>query len=173
MKIVRNTPNQLILQSVPWAFGIGLIAAILGVSAGSLAGFLTGNYLQGTVLLLSAAFLGLFFALFVRRDDLILERSWNLIELSHASLFGRHKVRHELQDLKEVIVQTQDSAPRGGSNSQYNGPTHRAVLVLDGGMDAGNHPVTENYAGGLGAKLAAEAINTWLALDVDVFEPPD
>ncbi len=160
MKIVRNTPDQLILRSVPWVIGIVLSGAILGLSAASLTGFLQTEYLFGTVMLLSALFVGVFFALFVRRDDLILDRSRNQIELRHATVFGRHKVRHDLTHLRNAIVQQQSAAGSGSKND--TALTFRVALVLEGGMDAGTHPVTEVFSDGNSALKAADAINNWL-----------
>lgn len=166
MKIVRHTPEQLILRNVPWAMAIAISAAILGLMAWGFFALAQGDYTQCVVMLLCAAFMGLFFALFVRRDDLILDRSRNLIELRHASVFGRYKVRHMLEHLEKALVQTQTTASRG-AHSTGGGPTHRVALVLNGGMDAGTHPATEIYTSGKGAHRAVDAINAWLYMNVD------
>lgn len=164
--MVRNTPDQLIIKSVPWAMAIMIAATILALSGVSIYGFLTGNYLQGTIMFLAGpVFMGLFFVIFVRRDDLILDRTRNKIELRHATVFGRKTVIHALTDLEDAIVQTQ-KANRNSSHSN-NVPTHRLALVLSSGMDAGTHPVTENYMSGNGAQRAADVINAWLAMNVD------
>jgi hypothetical protein len=163
MKIVRNSPDQLILRSVPWLLGIIFAGAILGMSAAGLNGLLTGDVKFAAIMLLCGpVFMGLFFAIFIRRDDLILDRSRNLLELRHATVLGRHKVQHKLQYLSRAMVQT--------SNSD-DGKTHRVALVLQGGMDAGVHPVTEVYTSGYGATRAVDAINDWLSLDVDSATP--
>lgn len=163
MKVVRNTPEQLILRSVPWVLGIIFAGAILGMTAAALNGLLEGDYTFALMMMLfGPVFMGLFFALFIRRDDLILDRSRDLLELRHATVLGRHKVQHKLQHLSKAMVQT--------SNSD-NAKTHRVALVLESGMDAGVHPVTEVYTSGYGATRAVDAINAWLALDVDSATP--
>jgi hypothetical protein len=81
MKVVRNTQDQLILQSVPWVLGVIFAGAILWISAASLNSLLTGDYKFATIMMLCGpVFMGLFFALLIRRDDLILDRSRDLLE---------------------------------------------------------------------------------------------
>jgi hypothetical protein len=157
MKIVRNTPEQLILRSTPWLLGVIFIVVILGLTSISLNALLNGDLILAVSLFLfGPMFAGLFFVLFIQRDDLILDRSRDLLELRHATVLERRKIQHKLRHLKEAIVQTSRSSDNGG-------PTHRVALVLNGGMDAGTHPVTEVYTSGCGAQRAAAAINDWLA----------
>ena len=163
MKVVCNTPEQLILRSVPWVLGIIFAGAILGMSAVGMNGLFTGDLKLAVIMFLCGpVFMGLFFAVFIRRDDLILDRSRNLLELRHATVLGRRKIRHELKHLSRAMVQT--------SNTD-NGKTRRVALELEGGMDAGVHPVTEVYTSGYGATRAVDAINDWLSQDVDSVTP--
>lgn len=104
-------------------------------------------------------FLAIFIVVFVRRDDLILDRSRNLLELRHSTFRGRTTVKHKLEHLDRAVLQT--------SHSSEGGTTHRIALVLDGGMDAGTHPTTPVYVSGHGAKRGVEAINAWLSQDID------
>ncbi len=160
MKIVRNTPEQLILRSAPWFLAVvfgGLILVSIGCGLNAFFAGGLGETFWGLIGI--PAFLALFLVIFVRRDDLILDRSRDVLELRHSTFFGRRKVRHKLQNLERAIVQT--------SNSGDSGPTHRIALVLSGGMDAGTHPVTPVYASGNGAKRGVDAINGWLSRDID------
>lgn len=160
MKIVRNTPDQLILRSAPWVLAVLLGGFILGSIGFGLNAFFAGG--RGETfwgLIGIPGFLAIFLVIFVRRDDLILDRSRDLLELRHSTFLGRRKVRHALHNLDRAIVQT--------SNSGDGGPTHRIALVLTGGMDAGTHPVTPVYASGRGAARGVAAINEWLSRAVD------
>ncbi len=161
MKIVRNTPEQLILRSAPWLLAV-LFGGFILVSIGfGLNAVLAGDWGESFWGLIGIpAFMGIFAVIFVRRDDVILDRSRDLLELRHSTFLGRRKIRHKLGDLERAIVQT--------SNSGDGGPTHRIALVLAGGMDAGTHPVTPVYASGSEAQQAVEAINAWLSEDVDL-----
>ncbi|WP_342068804.1 hypothetical protein [Yoonia algicola] len=160
MKIVRNTSDQLILQSVPWVIAIMLSIFLLGAIGFGLSSLFESNTTDAFWGLLAIPlFLSLFIVIFVRRDDLILDRSRNLLELRHSTFRGRTKIQHKLEHLNRAMLQT--------SRSSKGATTHRIALVLDGGMDAGTHPVTPVYVSGNGAKRGVEAINAWLAQDVD------
>lgn len=157
MKIVRNTPEQLILQNVPWMMSGLLALAILGMTAGCLYNLTAGEYKTAAMLFFCGpVFMGLFFAAFVQRDDLILDRSRNLIELRNATMFSRTKTHHDLTHLEKAVVQTKYSSGDGPSR------THQIALVLNGGTDTGAHPVTGVYTSGSGSERAADAINAWL-----------
>ena len=160
MKVIYNTPEQLILRSRPWLLAVVFGACILGSVAFGLNALVAGERGQALWGLIAIpAFLALFLVIFVRRDDVILDRSRDLLELRHSTLLGRRKVQHRLADLERAMVQS--------DNKSDDGPTYRVALVLHGGMDAGTHPVTPVYSGGDGAKRAADAINAWLSMDVD------
>ncbi|MGJ8586826.1 MAG: hypothetical protein ACSHXW_01615 [Yoonia sp.] len=164
MKIVHNTPNQLVLRSVPWIVAITLGAVLLGVIAFGLNALFDGDLVDTFWGLFAIPlFLAIFLAVFVRRDDLILDRNRNLLELRHSTFRGRTRVQHKLEHLQKAELQS--------SKSTNSGMTYRIALVLDGGMDAGTHPVTPVYVSGNGAKRGVEAINTWLAQDVDSRPP--
>ncbi len=160
MKIVRNTPEQLIIRSVPWVIAIMLsvfLLAVIGFGLSSLFAGNTANSFWG--LFLIPLFLAVFMIIFVRRDDLILDRSRNLLELRHSTFRGRTTIQHKLEHLARAKLET--------SHGSEGGTTHRIALELDGGMDAGTHPVTPVYVSGNGAKRGVDAINAWLAQDVD------
>ena len=154
MKISRNTPEQLILDNNPiWlalfvtGFSLVFVAiglANLGPTPGMGAAFIGGGLFFGVV----------FNMVFTRRTQLILDRPANKVELRRRSWFGYSRLSWELQYLQEAVVQTS----RSGDTD-----THRAALVISGGMDAGVFPVTLVYSSGRGAKRARDAINGWLS----------
>lgn len=160
MRIVRNTPEQLILRSVPWVIAIILSGFLLAVVGFGLKSLFEGHRQDAFWGLLAIPlFLSIFIVAFVRRDDLILDRSRNLLELRHSTFRGRTKVQHRLEHLERAKLES--------SRTSKGGKTYRIALVLNGGMDAGTHPVTPVYVSGNGAKRGVEAINAWLAQDVD------
>ena len=163
MKIVRNRPEQLILRSVPWVMATLLSFFLLGAIALGLNALFAGDG-SGAFwgLVAVPAILSIFLALFVRRDDLVLDRRHNLLELRHSTFRGHRRVRHKLEHLQQAKLQS--------IRSSKGGTTYRIALVLDGGMDEGIHPVTPIYANGNGARRGVAAINTWLAQDID--SPP-
>ena len=159
MRVVRNTSEQIILRSVPWLIALLLCVFLLGAVAFGLQALFEGNragaFWAG---LFVPAFVGLFIIMFVRRDEAILDRSRDLLELRHATLLRRQKIQHKLHHLERAVVQT---------SKGKNGPTHRIALILTGGMDAGTHPVSPVYVSGRGAQRAADAVNAWLSDNVD------
>ncbi|EBA12349.1 hypothetical protein RCCS2_13669 [Roseobacter sp. CCS2] len=137
-----------------------LSAVLLGVVAFGLNALFEGNVADTFWGLFAIPlFVSIFLIVFVRRDDLILDRSRNLLELQHSTFRGRTKVQHKLEHLQRAKLQS--------SRTSKGGTTYRIALVLDGGMDAGTHPVTPVYASGNSAKHGVETINAWLAQDVD------
>ncbi|WP_424977764.1 hypothetical protein [Leisingera sp. S232] len=160
MKITRNTPEQLILSDTPWLFGIMLVLFILAfVGAGFGLASAGGENI----------FFGLFFALmgggmgfaglciFVRRVQVILDRPGGSIVIRRQSIFGYSKVEHRLADLSHAEVESTTSRSSGRTRMLY-----RPVLILDGGMSAGRHPVVEAYTNGRGPQRLSDAINAWL-----------
>lgn len=155
MKIARNTPDQLILDDAPWWLGITLVVAILICVAVSFACLRSGALGNGVIFfLVGVPFLGAFFAIFVRRNQLILDRVSGKIIHRRSTVAGRREVVHYLENLDRAIVETMH-----GETS-----THRMTLELSGGMDAGLHPFTKVYSSGPGARLAADAVNDWLGV---------
>ncbi len=148
------------MRSVPWVIAIMLSGMLLAVISFGLKAFFEGNGADAFWGLLAIPlFIVIFIVVFVRRDDLILDRSRNLLELRHSTFRGRTRVQHRLEHLERAKLQS--------SRSSKGGKTYRIALVLDGGMDAGTHPVTPVYVSGNGAKRGVAAINAWLAQDVD------
>ncbi len=159
MKTLRETPDELVLTSRPWFLGIVISACLLGTLGFGLSALGTGNGKD--------IFWGLFFiplvlvlalVVFVRRDDLILDRSRSVVEFRHATFLGRKRQQWPLSDVERAIVQTSRSE---------DGKTHRVALV----MQSGAHPVTPVYSGGKGAENAVAQINRWLANTVDSARP--
>ncbi len=155
MKIVRDIPQQLILENRPVLITV-LLSVMALVFVGSGAGIMaSGEVWFGLFWLgFTIPFFGLFFVLFVRRNQLILDAEAGTVTHRRKSLLNYTEVVHDLADLGEAIVET--------SHSGEGGATHRMSLVLTGGMDAGTHPFTLAYTSGRGARRGADAVNRWL-----------
>ena len=159
MKVIRNTPDHLILNDTPWLIGIMLAGFVfVFVAIGLLVS--TDNLLAGLGFGGMGALLGgACFAVFVRRTQVILNASDNSLKLQRQSVFGYQTVTHPLDDLSHAIVETSAPSRTGSSGGKA---TSRITLVFPAGMSAGNHPVTQVYTSGGGAARGADAINTWL-----------
>lgn len=154
MKVTRDTPEQLIVENNPiWLaifvslFGllfVGIGIANLGNDPAMALPFILGG-------------LGIaigFNMIFIRRTQVILDAPRDLVELRRKSWLGYTRMTWQLRYLDRAVVQTS----RSGDSKTY-----RAALIIDGGMDAGTHPITLVYASGRGARRGADAINGWLA----------
>ncbi|UWQ62840.1 hypothetical protein K3723_00645 [Leisingera caerulea] len=160
MKITRNTPGQLILSDTPWFIGIALALFILAFAGAGLGAASTGgeNLWFGIFFALMGGGMGFAaFCLFVRRVQVILDRSEGSLVIRRQSVFGYSRVEHRLADLSRAEVESTTSRSEGRSRTLY-----RPVLILDGGMSAGRHPVAEAYTSGRGPHQLAEAVNAWL-----------
>ncbi|MGC1503218.1 MAG: hypothetical protein WA782_03660 [Sulfitobacter sp.] len=153
MKVVRETPDQLIVENNP--VGLAIFVSVFGLVFFGIGLSVVGSE-PGTGLAFMAGGLGIaigFNMIFVRRTQLILDTSRNLVELRRRGWLGYSSQTWELQYLERVIVETS----RSGDSD-----THRAALVISDGMDAGTHPVTWVYSSGRGAERAQNAVNGWL-----------
>ncbi|MEM6305267.1 MAG: hypothetical protein AAF744_11130 [Pseudomonadota bacterium] len=156
MKVLRDTPEQLIIENNPiWlaVFLTGFALIFLGIGLFTMStdfwlglAFVAGGVLAGTVFLIS----------FVRRTQVIFDRPQNRVEMRRRSLLGYSTRSWALEHFARADVQ---------SSRSDNSTTYRAVMVFDGGMDAGTHPITLVYSSGSGAQRACDAINRWLAQD--------
>ncbi|KIN62348.1 hypothetical protein Z946_1205 [Sulfitobacter noctilucicola] len=153
MKITHNSPDQLVIENNPvWlavflsVFGLTFMAiGLFAVSAEPLMGFV-----------FVAAGLGIaigFNMIFVRRTQLILDRSAQKVLLRRRGWLRDNSLTWEMRYLDRAIVETSRSSDNN---------THRAALIINGGMDEGTHPLTIVYSSGRGASRAADAINRWL-----------
>ena len=154
MKVTRDTPDQLIIENNPlW---LAILVSLFGLTFLGI-GLANFGSDPGTGAIFALCGLGIavgFNMIFIRRTQLILDRSRQLVELRRRSWFGYSRMTWDLRHLSGAIVQTS----RSGDTD-----THRAALVFDGGMDAGTHPVTLVYSSGRGARRAKEAIDAWRA----------
>jgi len=99
-------------------------------------------------------FFGVFVALFVRRNQLVLNRQTGELLHRRRTIFGHTERRFELAALAMAEVE----------HSRSDGKqTRRMVYVVTEGPDAGTHPFTMAYSSGDNARRAADAVNSWLA----------
>jgi hypothetical protein len=155
MKVTRDTPDQLVISNSPWLIGLMLIIFILIFVGVGLFVMTTEEFWIG---LLFAGFGGGIgfgaFVAFVRRVQLILDRSTNSVTLRARSLLGFSEVRYSLSDLARAELDT--------TTGSKGGTLYRPVLVLTGGMSAGTHPILNAYTNGTSPHAMVAAINTWL-----------
>lgn len=154
MKIITNTPDQLILENRPlwlaiFVTGFALLFVAIGLA------ILGPEPATGVAFVLGGLFFGVVFNMaFIRRTQLILDAPRTRVELRRRSWFGYKRWTWDLKYLERAVLETS----RSGDTD-----THRAALIINGGMDEGVHPITLVYSSGRGAQRAKDAINNWLA----------
>lgn len=154
MKITRETQDQLILSDVPWLIGLMLIVFIVIFVGAGLFMVEGGNWV-GLPLALVGGALGFgAFAGFVRRVQVIFDRPAGRITIRARSVFGYAEVIHDLSHLSEAALES--------SASSKGNTLYRPVLVLNGGMSAGRHPMVQTFTNTRGPVRAVEAVNRWL-----------
>ena len=154
MKIVRNTPEQLIVSDTPWFTGIllGTITAVL-ITAG------TGDALNGDLegglgmALGGGGMFGLGFAVFVQRAQAILNRETNELILRRRTVIRYTETRHALADLSRAVLDT--------TTDSDGDRLYRPVLMLEG-ASRGPHPIVAVYTSSGAPQQVVTAINDWL-----------
>ena len=86
--------------------------------------------------------------------QILLLRAENRAIFRHKTLLSRSEVVHRLDEISEVIVQTQRN--RKGHRLS------RLAAVIPDGQSAGTHPLTLAYTNFYNHSAAARAINAWL-----------
>ena len=155
MKIVRNTPELLILEERPILLTLLLLAFTLGLAWGAIGLWGEGERVVSVVMGLMSVVIAIVLATTFRRVRLFLDAATDTFSVRTADRHGTRTVSYPLHHLDKAMVET--------SNSGDGGPTHRVAYILRSGMDVGRHPVTSYFTGGTGPRTAADAINAWLA----------
>lgn len=164
MKITRDTPDQLIVEDRPWLFALMIIVFTLIFLAAGLMIMAAGD-LMGLFFALVGGGMGLLaFWAFVRRVQVVFHRPDGYVELRRKSIFRQTRVRHDLSEVSQAIVQQTS----GGDS----GTLLRVSLVIPSGQSAGTHPLTNAYSNIGNHRGICRRINEWLYADRDT-DPPD
>lgn len=157
MKISRNTPEQLIIEDSPWLWGLFFVGfTVIFVGAGI--ALVANGEIMGLLFAVLGGGLGILaFGVFVRRVQVILDRSNGLLVIRRRSVKGYSEVVHQLAELECAILE-ETAGSKGGR-------LYRPTLVLAGGMSAGRHPIVDSYTNTGGPRRLADAVNTWLRVD--------
>ena len=162
MKIKRETDTQLILEQAPWLMGIVIILMIVAslgmgglfVGLGLSSGMMIFTIMGIVSPLIAIGMGGMALRVFVKRTQAIFDRDAGTITIRKRGMRGYSEVVHDLAHLGHAVLRvTRDSEGRALS---------RPVLVLTGGMSAGDHPLVDSFTTGTGPRTAVNAINRWI-----------
>lgn len=156
MKVKRETPDELILESQPWFMGILFIVLILGFVGVGLNMILTDGDWNGLFLIGAGLGTGgLLFALMVERTQIWADRNAGTLVYRRQSVFRRTEDSIPLSSI--VGAEVQSRAPRNGSVSRMT------IVVKDGGTDRVG--IGTVWISGGGPGRAARALNRWLGVE--------
>ncbi|NDR57343.1 hypothetical protein [Aliiruegeria sabulilitoris] len=157
MKIMRNTSQQLVLESTPWILAIVASVFMLAFVAAGLRMVFAGN-MTGLFISLFGGGLGVAcLVIYVERLQVILDRDSETVHVRRRTLTNHEEDRLHLGDLLGAVVES--------SYSKSGGTTWRPVLMLRGLAGPVPCPITEIFTGDDMARLAADAINDWLGIE--------
>lgn len=152
MKVTRNTPEQLIIDHFSIFLAIMVVVffvVFVGVGVFMvLDGEIFGLLFVGGGLVFCAGML-----YFTERVQVILDRSTEMLTIRRRNILRYSEVTHDLGTLEGAILEESISDDT---------TTYRATLVLNSGMSAGEHPITQVYTNMPGSKQVVTAINAWL-----------
>ena len=153
MKVVRNTPQQLIVANKPWLIGSALAAFIvLFVGAGLMVA--TEEPLPGIMFALFGGGIGAAcFVAFVRRVQVIFDCDSNLIIIRTKSVLGFREETHPLRDLRKAVLESTISTANNNASTLY-----RPSLDIGGIL----HPMVTSYTNTRGPARLVNAVNKWL-----------
>jgi hypothetical protein len=156
MKVIRDTPTQLIVENTPWMFAImlGIMALIAFATAFILlfSGSLVGGILVGLV---SAVIFPFTLYYVVQRVQIIFDTPTNTMKIRKRTLLRYTTIAHDLHHLSHAELDT-------NIDSDDSTQTHCPIFVLSGGMSAGRHKMTPTHQSGHGPKRIVDAVNQWL-----------
>ena len=155
MKIARDTPEQFVIEDVPWGIAIGIVAFILIFVGIGLFAMLAVFFVGLIFFVFGAAAGTLALWAFVRRTQLILDRSSGLVTWRQRTIFGMTEEHHPLSELTGAEVA--GVRRRDSSEGAVSG-THRVELVFG----EGRLPLTEAYSSSRAHVPVARAINDWI-----------
>lgn len=154
MTPIETTPERLMLRERPWLLGLGVSAAVLIFVGITLSESAKGNEITGPAII--TAIFAMVFAVFVRQEAVVLDRTSGEVIIRRSTLFGVTEKRHPLEGLHKAEAELD----KGHSEGRSKRPT-RAVLVYKSGPKV---PLSEIFSSGSGADSAVRAINAWLRL---------
>jgi len=157
MKVIRNTPNQLVVSNKPWLISTVLFLVILLFTS---AGLKTAT-LEPLIGIPFGLFAGsisvVCLVVFVRHVQVIFDRSRGQITIHKRSLYASSKETHSLPQLRRAVLETTISAMDTGNGA----PLYRPALDFG----STRQPVVTLYTSTRSPARLVNTINSWLKSD--------
>ena len=156
MKMLRQSPEQLVLLHRPVMLCAALSAAVLLMVAVTFWNLMQADWVKAGVAFLSTLALlapALWFA--TERVDVTFDAALQTVRIKTCRLSGEQEETYPLAKVERAMVQTH----KGPSDTAGS---HRVALELHPGRAEDRVPLTTGYAGGRGAAALVTRINGWL-----------
>ncbi|WP_322867835.1 hypothetical protein U5922_017455 [Aquicoccus sp. G2-2] len=156
MKIRKNTDQTLIVGDRPWLIGVMLILFSLIFTGTGLAIVSQGDWMGLIFVAVGLIMAPAFFAIFVRRVQVVFYRPEGWVEIRRKSVFGQRKSRYRIENVNAAKVE---------STTGKNGTLYRVALNMTVAGVTGTKPLTKAYSNMGHPFEVAEAINRWIGVD--------
>ena len=156
MKLVRQTPEKLVLLHRPLGLSVGLAVCALVILLMGLWHLSDGRWMKAGIALLVASGLmmpAIWF--FTERVEVVLDAFSRTATIDMRRLTGPVKEQFRLDQVQEALVQT-----RKGPG--YATAVHRVALLHAPGEKEDQRPLTNGYTNGRSATDTVARINSWL-----------
>jgi len=157
MKVIRNTPNQLVVANKPWLIGTVLFLAILLFTSAGLKAASVEPLLGIPFGLFAGSLSVVWLVVFVRHVQVIFDRSLGQITIHKRSIYARSKETHPLPQLRRAVLEATISSMGTGNGATLYRPT------LDFGDS--RHTVFTHYTSTRSPARLVNTINSWLKSD--------
>ena len=163
MKVMQNTPDELVLENRPWAAGVMTAMMILITAGFGVGQILAGETLEGmAILVVGGAFGGGGFVAYAQLDQMHLDRAAGIITLRRTHLFGTRQETLPLNRLQRVEAQGRGYLGVQSGMRQRRRP-QRLALVLDTDDEEPEiRPLTRTFTRGAVVQDSVAVIEDWL-----------
>ena len=153
MKIIRQTPDRLIIGQTPWRLGAALCALVLvSLALGAMLRWMGRS--EGTLIAVIGGGGGLIaLAICAERLRMELDARANAFILHRRRGLRRSEMRHALSDLSCAVLEEDRGDPAR--------PRYSTTVVFSRGIGAGRYPLTDRARPEIAAEVI-ETVNLWL-----------
>ncbi|MEP4959678.1 MAG: hypothetical protein ABJQ70_14380 [Roseobacter sp.] len=156
MRMIQQTPEQLVLLHRPIMLSIGLVFLCLCLLAAGMWNITDGAWGKAGIAFLAAAALAapaIWFAM--ERIDVEFDSTRGTCTVQTRHLSGSSQELYRLDQVEEATLQSH-------KGPGYGAGAHRIALVLAPGRPEDIRPLISGYGGERGVKDLAQRINSWL-----------
>jgi hypothetical protein len=170
MRVLRNTPKELILDDTPWIKGATLTVLCVIIIATGMQQVRLGEHPVWVGLLFIAigtSICAIVFCLFIQRARVVLDRLNGRVAMHKRTIFRSDVQEFSLNDLIGAELEHAHGPTKGSIRARRSGTVQshlpcRPVLVIHDFTGKNRHPIIVSYSKGQRPRRLATAVNDWL-----------